>query len=97
MTEQRLCDFTEGSVGIISKVTGSSSTTARLLEMGMVPGQHVRVIRAGNPSILEVGETRLCVRPGDLQGIVLSTIDSTVLHSAVGEEVDPTSTMVATN
>lgn len=95
MTQQRLSEFSEGSVGLISQVNGSSSTATRLLEMGMVPGEYVRVIRAGNPYIIEVGDTRLCVRPHDLQEILLSTIDTSLLKSNPKEAVSESGTMAA--
>ena len=79
MTEKRLCECIEGSTGVITKVDGRSQIIARLLEMGMLPGEQVRIVRSGNPIILDVGETRLCVRPDQIDGIKLTPIDQTLV------------------
>lgn len=79
MTEHRLCDCTEGATGVITRMDGQSQIIARLLEMGLLPGEQVRIVRAGAPLILQVGDTRLCVRPDQLDGIRVSPIDPTLL------------------
>lgn len=75
MTEQRLCECSEGITGVITRVDGQSQIISRLLEMGMLPGEQVRIVRSGNPIILDVGETRLCVRPDQIGGIRLTPVD----------------------
>lgn len=82
MTEKQLSQCIEGVTGIVSMVNGYSPTTARLLEMGLIPGEEVRVLRGGNPLILQVGDTRLCVRPRDLEGIRLIPIEERDNQSA---------------
>lgn len=80
MTEQRLCECLEGVTGVITKVNGSSNLIARLLEMGLLPGQQIRIVRKGNPIIFDVGDSRLCVRPCELDGIHLSPIDPNLMR-----------------
>lgn len=97
VTELRLRDCIEGSFGLISHVQCQSATSARLLEMGMIPGEMVRVIRAGSPSILQVGESRLCVRPADLEGITLSPIDSSFIGGAPVSDMEDVPDLATAN
>ncbi len=79
MTEQRLCECSDGITGVITRVDGKSQIISRLLEMGMLPGEPVRIVRSGNPIILDVGETRLCVRPDQCGGILVTPVDPVML------------------
>lgn len=69
MSEHQLSQCREGSTGFITKVEGDSGVTARLQEMGVLPGQRFRILRSGNPVIFQIGDSRLCVRASQLDGV----------------------------
>ena len=69
MNECSLTNCREGHSGLISKVEGHHSVTARLNELGFVPGEWIRVIRTGNPVIVQVGDSRFCLRLEQIHGI----------------------------
>ncbi|MBT4502462.1 MAG: hypothetical protein HOC74_32315 [Gemmatimonadetes bacterium] len=60
-----LSEWRTGVEGIISEVAGSSRFASRLRELGVVPGQRIRVLRAECPLIVQVGEGRFCLRKRD--------------------------------
>ncbi len=49
----------------IVQIDGPPDDVHRLDEMGLRPGVVIRVVSAGSPCILAVGETRLSFRPSD--------------------------------
>ncbi|MFA6244260.1 MAG: FeoA family protein [Candidatus Hydrogenedentales bacterium] len=49
----------------VVELTADTALSARLRELGVMPGAPVRVARAGSPMILEVGESRFCLRGED--------------------------------
>ena len=69
--------------GIVAGITGSSLLTARLREMGVVPGVRLRILRHSCPMILQVENDRLCMRRQDAEAIRLEDITS--------EDTSPTS------
>lgn len=71
MTEYALIDCLDGHCGIISRVDGDCQMTARLRELGFIPGEWIRVIRRGNPSILQIGDSRFCLRTEQISGITV--------------------------
>ena len=73
MSDTQLCHCAPGTYGIITRVDGDSHITARLREMGVLPGQWVRMIKPGNPVIFQVGDSRLCVRANQLKGVSVNT------------------------
>lgn len=54
-----------GEHGIVAEVDGQSGFVARLQEMGLNRGAHVRMIKPGSPCILEVNHHRLSIRFDD--------------------------------
>lgn len=77
MSDTQLCHCATGACGIITRVDGDSHITARLREMGVLPGQWVRMIKPGNPVIFQVGDSRLCVRANQLKGVSVDTLPET--------------------
>jgi Fe2+ transport system protein FeoA len=71
VTEHALIDCLDGYCGVISRVEGNGQVTARLRELGFIPGEWVRVIRHGNPAILQVGDSRFCLRTEQISGITV--------------------------
>ncbi len=49
----------KGQVGRVERIDGSSRTTRRLAELGVMPGATVEMLRPGRPCILRVNQTRL--------------------------------------
>lgn len=60
-----LTDCCSGEEVEVVEMTADTALCARLRELGMVPGASIRVARAGSPMILEVGESRFCLRGED--------------------------------
>lgn len=58
-----------GEEGEIAEIVGTPLFTARLRELGIVPGESIRILRAGCPMIVQVGEARLAIRKKDAAGI----------------------------
>lgn len=54
----------------IADVTGEPSWVSRLAELGVRIGGRLRVLQAGSPCLLQVGESRLSLR-GDLATQIL--------------------------
>ena len=88
-----LSTWQDKNEGIVAGVTGSSLLTARLREMGVVPGVRVRILRHACPMILQVENDRLCLRRQDATAIHIehtpsqdttSPPTSRAIHSAQG-------------
>ena len=60
-----LSSWRPGIEGIIQEVIGSSRLACRLRELGVMPGVHFRILRAGSPLVVQIGEGRLCLRQQD--------------------------------
>lgn len=75
MKECFLVDCRTGAAGVVTRVGADSVLAARLQELGVLPGVWIRVIRSGDPVILQVGDSRFCVRAKDLRGFSLYLCD----------------------
>lgn len=51
-----------GETATVEDVHGEPGWVSRLAEMGLRVGCVVRMLRAGSPCMLQVGEGRLCLR-----------------------------------
>ncbi|HRI87954.1 MAG TPA: FeoA domain-containing protein [Candidatus Hydrogenedentes bacterium] len=58
-----------GDEAEILELAIDSGLAARLRELGLVAGSALRVVSAGSPMILEIGETRFCLRGAEADGI----------------------------
>ena len=67
-----LSEWHLGAEGVITEVTGSTRLAARLRELGVIPGQRVRELRAGCPLIVQVGDGRFGMRRRDAATIRVS-------------------------
>jgi ferrous iron transport protein A len=55
----------------VAQVTGEPSWIGRMAELGLSIGSRLRMLQAGSPCLLQVGETRVSVRgTGALQILV---------------------------
>lgn len=71
-----------GDRGVITEILGVDAVSARLMEMGLLPGERVEVIGVapfGDPVAIRVRGTRLAIRRGDASRIQL--------HAAMAEAV----------
>ncbi|MEW6234174.1 MAG: FeoA family protein [Candidatus Omnitrophota bacterium] len=75
MKEHFLVDCRSGASGVVSRVGADSFLAARLQELGILPGVWIRVVRSGDPVILQIGDSRFCVRARDLRGFSLYLYD----------------------
>ena len=60
-----LSEWQPGIEGVIVEVTGSTRLAARLRELGIIPGERIRVLRASCPLIVQVGQSRFGMRRRD--------------------------------
>jgi Fe2+ transport system protein FeoA len=63
-----LCDLRPGERGVIVAVEGSDTVAARLLEMGLLPGevvQHIGTAPLGDPIEFSVYGYRISLRRGE--------------------------------
>jgi len=69
-----LADLQVGQVGTITDLAGSDSITARLLEMGLIPGTTVSLIGKaplGDPLEFELRGYRLSLRKSEAQRVAI--------------------------
>ncbi len=57
-----LPECVQGAEAWVVDVHGDSAIAVRLREVGMVPGTRVRIIRRGSPMIVELGNSKYCLR-----------------------------------
>ena len=50
-------------VGFVADLDGPAAAVNRLQELGLRVGARVRMLRPGPPHLVQLGETRLCLRP----------------------------------
>lgn len=68
-------DVAIGGTARVTDVAGDDSTTLRLLEMGLTPGVHVRVVGTaplGGPLELELRGYRLSIRRHDAARVAIA-------------------------
>ena len=51
----------------VADVFGSDDEVARLAELGLHNGAVMRLVRQGSPCIFQVNNSRICLRPSNLQ------------------------------
>jgi ferrous iron transport protein A len=74
MSECVLKDMDPGGVGVVKKIIGSGKTKKRLMDMGLVRGSEIRIIRTapmGDPVEIEVKGYSLTLRKQDAEEVVL--------------------------
>lgn len=67
-----------GDRGIIVELQANGDAAHRLQEIGLCKGREIRVFRPGNPCIVHVGGSKLCLRADHVQ-ILVELIDPGVV------------------
>jgi Fe2+ transport system protein FeoA len=62
ITAVKLQDLKAGDKACVLSLCGSECEIARLAAMGLRGGARLQLLREGSPCILQVDETRLCLR-----------------------------------
>lgn len=70
--EASLSSWQPGDEGVVTAVPGTSRLLSRLRELGLVPGVRIRVLRTGTSLVIQVGESRFCLRRADAVPIRVS-------------------------
>ena len=52
-----------GEAAVVADLDGPSAAVNRLQELGLRVGQRLRMLCPGPPHLLQLGDTRLCLRP----------------------------------
>lgn len=70
-----LSNLKPGQSGVIRDISGHQDTANKLMQIGLVPGETVRVLRyapLGGPMEIEIMGYRLAIRKADAHHILLS-------------------------
>lgn len=72
-----LSEMAPGETGIIEKLEPGASTQVRLLEMGLLPGREVRLVRRmpfKGPLEIKLGESYLALRSTEASHILVKRV-----------------------
>jgi Fe2+ transport system protein FeoA len=78
MSASRLCCWKSGEEGVVTEIVGESSITHRLQELGVVPGAWVKVVQHGCPMLVQVNDSRICLRREDAKIIAAEAVVAAV-------------------
>lgn len=73
--ELRLSDLEPGQKGVVVKIKGSGTTRRRIMDMGIVRGSKIKVIRRaplGDPVEFEIRDYNLTLRKREAENIYVS-------------------------
>jgi Fe2+ transport system protein FeoA len=70
-SQDLLSSWLPGREAIVCEIAGSSRFVTRLRELGILPGEPIRVLRGGNSLIVQVGEGRFGLRRRDAAAILV--------------------------
>jgi len=76
MSADRLCCWKSGEEGVITEVLGASTLSARLQELGVVPGAWVKMVQHGCPMLVQINDSRICLRREDAKQIGAQVVTS---------------------
>jgi Fe2+ transport system protein FeoA len=62
-----------GQKAEVHQLMGDPGHVRRLEEMGLRQGAPVEVLQPGNPCIIRLSGLRLCIRPGEVTGVLVKT------------------------
>jgi len=72
--EKRLSELEPGECGVVVRTEGSSATRRRIMDMGIVRGAAIRIIRRaplGDPVEFEIRDYNLSLRKRDAENIYI--------------------------
>ena len=78
--DKKLSELEPGDKGVVVKIGGSSSTRRRIMDMGVVRGTKVVLVRRaplGDPVELEIRDYNLSLRKREAENIYVELEDST--------------------
>ena len=70
--EWPLSDWARQAVAVVVEVVGSDLLANKLRELGVIPGAHLRILRAGENLIIQIDEGRFAIRRRDAAAIRVS-------------------------
>jgi len=73
--ELRLSDLEPGQMGVVVSIKGSGATRRRIMDMGIVRGSEIKVIRRaplGDPVEFEIRDYNLTLRKSEAERIYVS-------------------------
>jgi len=65
-----------GGVARICEMVGDADQIHRLEELGLRRGVVIEMVSSGSPCIIRVDDCRLCFRPSDLLGVLVTREDA---------------------
>jgi Fe2+ transport system protein FeoA len=65
VSANRLCCWKSGEEGVITEILGECTLATRLQDLGVVPGAWVKMIQHGCPMLVQIGDSRICLRRDD--------------------------------
>jgi len=72
--EKRLSELEPGEQGVVVRIEGSSITRRRIMDMGIVRGAEIRVVRRaplGDPVEFEIRDYNLSLRRRDAENVYI--------------------------
>lgn len=69
MNADRLCCWKSGEEGVVTGVHGDGALCDRLQELGVIAGAWVRVVQHGSPMLIQIGNSRICLRRDDARKV----------------------------
>ena len=72
-----LSEWRRDTEAIVVELPGTDRLSARLRELGVLPGAHLRVLRTGSRLVVQIGEARLALRRADAAAIQVCAADPT--------------------
>ena len=90
--EATLADLPSGARGVVRSVRCARSVARRLMEMGVLPGTPIRVVRVaplGDPIELRLRGYALSIRRSEAAGVILADVREPVAELVQTEQPVP--------
>ncbi len=68
----RLSEWRRDAEAVVVDLPGTDRLSARLRELGILPGVRLRVLRTGSRLVVQIGEDRFALRRADAAAILVS-------------------------
>lgn len=68
----RIQELAQGDQAVVTQVSGHDDDLARLCALGFRSGIRIQIVRSGQPCIVQLEETRLCLRPDSTLRILVA-------------------------